>query len=150
MRHLENYSYIKLFNEIEVLSKGKDGIRFKGLTLSKIYDGNNACVLKDCLDAIKVHGNNCSLTIFPSEEDVERIKSQFPSVDLRQLTNGHDLIHGLICRLTILKGCCPKVGYNEIERIFRYSCGFDTFKTTVLYQQVDLWAKAHDTLVWAA
>ena len=150
MHHLENYSYIKLFNEIEVLSKGKDGIRFKGLTLSKIYDGENPCDLKKSLDAIKGHGNNSRLAHFPTEIDVDRIKHTYASVDLCQLTCGHDLIHGLVCRLTKLKGQSPKIGYNDIELIFRITCSLDTFKSTKLYQQVDLWAKVHKTTVWAA
>ena len=150
MCHLENYSYLKLFNEIEVLNKGKDGIRFKGLILSKFYDGVNACELKKSLDAVKAHGNNNSLAHFPSESDVERIKHQYAGVNLCQLTCGHDLIHGLVCRLTKLKGRSPKVGYAEIERIFRSCCSNEILRATNLYNQVDAWAQAHGTTVWAA
>lgn len=150
MQHLENYSYVKLFNEIEVLSKGKDGIRFKGLTLSKIYDGEHPCELKNSLDAIKKHGNNICLAHFPTELEVERFKHKYATVDLCQLTCGHDLIHGLVCRLTKIGGRSPKIGYDDIELIFRINCSFENFKMTKLFKRVESWAESHKTTVWAA
>ena len=150
MKNLVNYSYARLYNEIEVLEKGLDGILFRGLTFSDFYDGENDCELQGSLAAIKAHGNNARLAYFPSEADIIGIKERYPEIDLFQLTCGHDVINGLVCRCTKLKGRSPEAGKKDIARIFRTSYSVDSFKTTTLYQQVDGWANAHAKIVWTA
>lgn len=150
MKDLTDYSYIKLYNDVEICGNDLDGILFKGLSLERIYDGANSCRLDSCLSTVKSHGNNSRLTHFPTENDIERLKLCYSKMDLRQLTCGHDLIHGVVCRLQYLKGSSLNIGYNAIEMIFRVSCDLDYFKTTSLYHLVSSWAKKHGTVVWAA
>ena len=149
MQDLSDYSYLKLYNAIEVCGKGLAGILFKGFTISNIYDGSAPCVIDVTLNAVKRHGNNTHLAHFPKEEDVANIKHSFVRLDYRQLTCGHDVIHGVICRLTHLRGSSPAIGCDNIARLFRSSYTKDLFKTTNLYQQVKVWAQAHSTVVWA-
>ena len=150
MEDLTDFSYLKLYNTVEVCGKGLDGILFNGFTLSKIYDGSAPCSIDDALNAVKSHGNNARLAHFPKEEDIAQIKQSFQELDYRQLTCGHDVIHGVVCRLTHLRGCSPTIGYSDIEMLFRTSCTNDFFKTTNLYRQVEAWSQAHNTVVWAA
>lgn len=150
MEDLTNYSYIKLYNTVEVCGKGLDGILFKGFTLSNIYDGSTPCTIDVALNAVKSHGNNARLAHFPKEEDIAQIKQSFQKLDYKQLTCGHDVIHGVVYRLTHLRGCSPTIGYSDIEMLFRTSCTNDFFKTTNLYRQVEAWSRMHNTVVWAA
>ena len=150
MEDLTDYSYLKLYNAVEVCGKGLDGILFKGFALSNIYDGSAPCSIDVALNAVKSYGNNARLAHFPKEEDIAQIKQSFQKLDYRQLTCGHDVIHGVVCRLTHLRGCSPTIGYSDIEMLFRTSCTNDFFKMTNLYRQVEAWSLAHNTIVWAA
>lgn len=150
MKDLTDYSYLKLYNTVEVCGKGLDGILFKGFTLSNIYDGSAPCSIDVALNAVKSHGNNARLAHFPKKEDIANIKQSFSGLDFKQLSCGHDVIHGVVCRLTHLRGCSPTIGYSDIEMLFRTSCTNDFFKTTNLYRQVEAWSQAHNTVVWAA
>lgn len=150
MKDLTDYSYLKLYNAVEVCGKGLDGILFKGFTLANIYDGSSPCRIDVSLNAVKAHGNNARLAHFPHEEDIDSLKHTFTGLDYRQLTCGHDVIHGVVCRLTHLRGSSPTIGYSDIEMLFRTSCTKDFFSTTNLYQQVEAWAQTHNTVVWAA
>ena len=69
MANLTNYSYIKLYNDVEVLGKDLDGINFKGFSISNVYDGENPCQIDDSLLKVKNHGGNTTKTHFPSESD---------------------------------------------------------------------------------
>lgn len=148
MTDLVNYSYFKLYNFVELCSKNLEGINFKGLSLSKFYDGTNPCRIDLILSVVKAHANNAKLGHFPSEGDLEQFKRRFPSLDLSQLTCGHDVIHGVVRRLTFLKGVNISLGKVSIEMLLRCSYSIDIFKTTRLYQAVSSWAMAHGVIVW--
>lgn len=150
MNDLIDYSYVKLYNAVEVCGKNLDGIRFKGFTISTVYDGTNPCRKDVSLRELKNYGNNTSLGHFPTESDIDNLKLQFPSTNLYQLSCGHDVIHGVVCKLTHLKGCSPKIGYDAIEMLLRNSCTMDFFKTTQLYQTVANWAQERGAVIWAA
>lgn len=148
LTHLENYSYIKLYNETEILGKNLDGILFQSINFSSFYDGEKSCELMSCLKAVKAYGNNERLPHFPTEQDIEKTKAKYPFLDGRQLTCGHDVINGIIRRFNKLQGHCSTVGYKNLELIFRVSYTKKEFETTQLYQDIDNWAKSHGILVW--
>lgn len=150
MSDLINYSYLKFYNEIEVCGKSLDGILFKGFPISKIYDGNNPCDLENSLQELRRHGNNATLAHYPTVELMNQFKQKYNGLNLYHLTCGHDVIHGIVCRLTFLRGRTPEIGYLNIERLFRASCSNDFFKKTRLYQLVQDWSVKHHTTVWAA
>lgn len=150
MNNLTNYSFIKLYNFTEICEKELDGILFKGFTLSKIYDGTNSCDIETCLNAVKNYGNNSRLGHFPLAHDIECFKQHYHHLNPRQLTCGHDIIHGIVCKLNSCLGKSPKIGYHIIEMLFRSSYTLDCFKTTLLYQSISTWAQEHKTIVWVA
>ena len=149
MSDLTDYSYVKFFNEVEVCGKNLDGIRFRGFSISRVYDGYNPCCIGQCLSELKKYGNNSSLAHFPSLEAVEQFKQDHLNLNLSHLTCGHDVIHGIVCRLTFLKGSSPEIGAADIGSLFRASCTMDFFKQTNLYKEVLNWSISH-FLVWAA
>ena len=150
LHHLVNYSFTKLYNEVEVVDKGKDGISFRGLKLSDFYDGENECDLKESLNTVKAHSNNARLVHFPSEVDISSFMTRYPNVNLYQLTCGHDVIDGIVCWCTKIKGRRPEAGKRDIARIFRTSYTIEVFRTTSLYQTIDAWGNSHGRKVWEA
>ena len=150
MRDLTNYSYLKLHNQEEICEKGLDGINFRNFAIHRIYDGHTACDVEVCLREIKNHNNNAKLVHFPDKKDIDTIRKKYPTPDLLQFTCGHDIIHGVVRRLTYLKGSSPEIGDKEIARQLRTSFSIELFKKTRLYSEVLAWAVSKKTVVWAA
>ena len=150
MSDLINYSYIKLYNIIEIIGKGFDGINFSGFSIPRIYNGNAPCQIDVCLAAIRSYANNSLLSRFPTIEDINHFKTGLPSLDYRQISCGHDVIHGVVYKLAYLNGGSTSVGKNDIERLLRTSCTMIFFQSTSLYQMIAKWAESHSATVWAA
>ena len=150
MNDLISYSYLKLYNQVKICEKGLAGISFKDFSISKIYDGNTACRIGDCLREVSNHNNNSRHTHFPKKTDIDMIKAAFPTPDLLQFTCGHDLVNGVVQRLICCKGSSTEVGEKEVSRILRTSFRKELFEQTLLYQAIKKWAEAHKTIVWAA
>ena len=148
--YLTNYSYLKLHNQEEICEKGLDGINFRNFAIHRIYDGDTACDVEVCLREIKNHNNNARLVHFPDKKDIDTIRKKYPTPDLLQFTCGHDIIHGVVRRLTYLKGSSPEIGDKEIARQLRTSFSIELFKKTRLYSEVLAWAVSKKTVVWAA
>lgn len=150
MNDLISYSYLKLYNQVEICEKCLAGISFDDFSISKIYDGNTACKIDDCLREVSNHNNNSRHSHFPKEENIDRIKLAFPTPDLLQFTCGHDLVNGVVRRLIYCKGSSTEVGEKEVSRILRTSFRKELFERTLLYQAIKKWTEAHHTIVWAA
>lgn len=150
MNDLISYSYLKLYNQVEICEKSLEGISFKDFSIRKIYDGNTACKTEDCIREVRNHNNNSRHTHFPDIADVDRIKTVYPSPDLFQFTCGHDIVHGVVQRLIYCKGSSTEVGVKEVSRILRTSFRKEMFEQTNLYKAVLSWAKTNGTVVWAA
>ena len=150
MNDLISYSYLKLYNQVEICDKKLAGISFVNFSISKIYDGNAACITNDCLREVSNHNNNSRHAHFPKEEDINMIKRAFSKPDLLQLTCGHDLVKGVVQRLIYCKGNSTDVGEKEVSRILRTAFRIELFERTLLYQAIKKWAEAHHTIVWAA
>ena len=147
---LKNYSYLKLYNKIEVCNKGKEGISFQDFSISNVYDGTEACKVEKCIEKVKVHNNNYRLAHFPCEADIEGIKTAYPNPDLLQFTCGHDVIQAVVQYMIHLKGASTEIGVKETARIFRTTFTKEMFKATQLYQNIADWSLAHHAIVWAA
>lgn len=143
MNDLLMYSYLKLYNQVEICEKSLAGISFEDFPLSKIYDGNSPCLKEDCLREVSNHNNNSRHVHFPKIADIDRIKATFPSPDLFQLTCGHDVINGVVRRLIHCKGSSTDVGEKEVSRILRTSFRKEIFEQTQLYKAVASWAETH-------
>lgn len=150
MNDLKNYSYVKLYNIVEICNKGKEGINFQDFSISNIYDGENECEIECCLDKVKNHNNNARLAHFPGKAEIDGVKSVHPNPDLLQFSCGHDVIQGVVQRMIHLKGAGTDVGFKETARIFRTSFTADMFKATQLYRDIANWSLSHHAIVWAA
>lgn len=150
MKDLIPFSYLRLYNQVEICDKSLEGISFKNFSIKKIYDGNNACNTDDCLREVSNHNNNSRHKHFPNKADIDKIMIAYPSPDLLQFTCGHDVVHGVVQRLIICKGNSTEVGDKEVSRILRTSFRKEMFEQTNLYKAVLSWAKTNGTVVWAA
>lgn len=150
MSDISNYSYLKLFNDVEICGKGLDGIRFKGFPISRIYDGLNPCSIESCLQEVKNYGNNVSLNHFPQPIDITAFKQKYSQVELIQITCGHDIIHSLVCKFASILRKQPKDGYTTIEKLFRISYSKQYFEQTSLFQKIKMWSEANNRIIWAA
>lgn len=150
MNDIANYSYIRLYNEVEICQQGLDGISFRGLKISNLYDGNTTCSLSDCLQIVRNHGNNNNLPHFPTEQQIENFKLRYPDVDMLNLTCGHDVMHCVVCRFRFLLNKPLSVGYSNLEALSRVSYSIEFFRATNLYKSVDSWSKTHGRIIWAA
>lgn len=149
MNDLVTFSYLRLYNQVEICEKNLQGISFEDFSMKRIYDGETACMVEDCLREVSKHNNNSRHAHFPKEVDLDRIKAAYPSPDLLQFTRGHDLVAGVVQRLIYCKGSSIDVGEKEVSRILRISFRKVLFEQTQLYKSVATWAKSHRTIVWA-
>ena len=150
MNDLVSYSYLKLYNQVEICEKSLAGISFEDFSMKKIYDGATACKIEDCLREVSKHNNNSRHAHFPKTSDIERIKAAYPAPDLLQFTCGHDVVNGVVQRLICCKGTSTDVGEKEVARILRTSFTKEMFEQTLLYKAIKNWADAHHAIVWAA
>jgi len=150
MNDLIWYSYLKLYNQVEICEKGLECISFKNFAIKKIYDGDMACTVDDCLREVGKHNNNSRHAHFPKATDRNRIKAEYQVPDLLQFTCGHDIVNGVVQRLICCKGKSTDVGEKEVSRILRISFRKELFEQTLLYKAIKNWADAHHTIVWAA
>lgn len=150
MSDIAIYSYIRLYNLVEICEKSLDGILFRDFSFPQIYDGNNLSELSTCIECLKRHGNNASLSFFPSVESVREFVERCPKYDLYQISCGHDIIHGIICRLSFILGHSPEIGHRDIPRILRAAYTKQRFMATRLFVSIETWAKGHGKIVWAA
>lgn len=150
MSDLKNYSYLKLYNVVEICKKGKEGISFQNFSIANIYDGNEECKIDKCIKEVKAHNNNCRHAYFPNKSDIEDFRITYPKLDLYQFTCGHDVIQGVVQLMIHLNGKGIEVGEKETARIFRTSFTKEMFMTTQLYKDIASWSLAHHTIVWAA
>lgn len=136
-------AYLRLYNQIEIADKGLDGITFKGIKHSKIYDGRNAIEMQACLDYIRSFGND-RLEYFPNVETMERFIQRFPHPEWKQLINGHDFLYSLAINLKVYKGCF----YENLCLILRSKASFSVFRCTQLYLDINRWMIKQNLSIW--
>lgn len=144
---LKNLSYLRLYNEVAIVSHGLDGINFNDITYSVLYDGENAVGMQNCLDHVKLKCNNARLGHFPIAEMVERVMGSYENSDLRQLTRGHDLIYALQVRLAKISGH-DSWGYKNLCLMLRCSCTKEKFEGTKLYRDLNAWMNGRNLHLW--
>lgn len=149
---LKSLSYLRLYNEVTVVNMEQkgielDGINFKDITYSKLYDGENAITWEHCLSHVKSKCNNARLEYFPTTEIIEDFANHYTNLDFRQLTRGHDLIYALQVRLQELSGNDPW-GYNGLCLMLRCKCSKEKFEETNLYHHLNLWMGQRGFQLW--
>lgn len=151
IKDLLNYSYLKLYNQVEICDKSLEGINFQNFAIKKIYDGDSSCDLDVCLNTVHIHNNNSRLPHYPQRKDIEDMIIRYPNPDYLQLTCGHDIVHGVVQRMIFLNGRRGiSVGHKEVAMILRTSFTIELFMQTNLYKAIKKWAEEHGRNVWAA
>lgn len=148
MIDLLNYSFLKFYNINKVCAANMEGILFKGLKISKFYDGDSQTEIDPCLQAVRKHGNNYKLPHFPKQEEINTFKNEWKQINLEQISCGHDILHGIVCRLSYLLNKNSCIGYSDLERICRCAYTLDDFKKTHLYKSVLLWSQNNGKEIW--
>ena len=146
---LEWYSYLQYYNTDVITSVNDDGIRFKGLSISTLFNGDTPVCCADCLDIVRHHADNHRLVHFPTEAQLQSFKAQKATTELFNLHRGHDVIRciGILIRChTSSKG--KKIGDNDIPRQLRIRYLFDDFQTTHLYDRLNSWGRGHGYKMW--
>ena len=143
---LEALSYLRLFNEVEIILNGMDGINFKDISYPELYDGENAMTWEHCISHIKSKSKNTTLEHFPTTKVLENFANKHPNIDLRQLTRGHDFMHALLVRLRKLTGH-DQWGYKGLCLMLR-SCSKDAFKQTSLFHDLNMWMEQKSLHLW--
>jgi hypothetical protein len=146
---LEWYSYLQYYNTEIITSVNNDGIRFKGLSISKLFDGSTPICCADCLDIVKHYADNQRLMHFPTEVQLQSFKSQKATTEMFNLHRGHDVTRciGIMIRChTYPKG--KMIGDDDIPRQLRIRYLFTDFQTTHLYEKLDSWGRAHGYTMW--
>lgn len=149
MEHLKPLSYIRLYNCLKQSSNARyNGINFKGLKLQYFYDGKEAIDLNKCLDKLKE--NNVNMSPFPNKDDIQQLYCQYGSVDLYQLTRGHDIVHAIQLKYCCLNKKNSNLGEKEISCILRTAYTYADFQQTKLYNDIDTWATSRGLNLWTS
>lgn len=149
---LRALSYLRLYNEVTVIEKEKEGvtlngINFNNITYSELYDGKNSITWDHCLHHVKSKCNNAKLEHFPTIEIMEDFATKYAELELRQLTRGHDLIYALQVRLKHI-GVNESLGYKGLCIILRSKCSKEMFEKTNLFYHLNLWMKQRGLHLW--
>lgn len=147
MEDIKSLSYLRLYNEREVLHYNLDGINFNDITFSDLYDGETPITICHCLNYVRSKCNNRKLTHFPTEEMLQFIAESFDGEDRKQLTRGHDFIYALEVRLKKIAGHEP-LGYRGLCLALRFSCTNVVFERTRLHYNIDSWMKSIGQNLW--
>lgn len=148
---IESFSYLKYYNTVKIVGKGLPGLRFKGIKIGEnLYNGKDKLSIKDARDVIGNCPDNCTKKVMPTEEELKQFIATHSTSDYMNLTNGHDLVDGIVKRIhTLDHSKSKKYGKTQIEQIIRTSYTFNDFKKTRLYSDIDSWAQSRKINPWA-
>ena len=106
MSDIKVLSYMRLYNDLQLIPQRK-GILFEGIKVSSLYDGNNPITIDNCVNLVRNHGNNNAIDGFPWVDDMTDFVAKHSNEDIFQLSRGHDVVHGVVCRMKALLGKNP-------------------------------------------
>ena len=144
---LKSLSYLRLYNEVMIVSKNLDGINFQDISYSTLYDGKLAIEMEYCISHIKSKCNNARLTHFPTKSEVDDFSISYADSDLKQLTRGHDFLYALQVRI---KKLCDneRWGYKGLGLMLRTNFSIKEFEKTNLYQTLNAWMRIRNLNLW--
>lgn len=132
---LRELSYIKWYNDINNYH-----INFKILNISKIYDGSKSIDIQDCLDVLYSNSANSGKTKI-KKEDIENFINTKGEIDLKLLSNGHDVCECIFIRLDTLTN--GKACKRDIPKFLRIKYSSDDFKKTNMYSAISDWSSRY-------
>ena len=84
----------------------------------------------------------------PTKEEFSDFMEVNSTEDLMNLTNGHDLINGIIKKIHKMNPMTKSYGSSDIEQITRASYSFSDFSQTELYSAIGSWANGRGIDLW--
>lgn len=133
LEDIKSLSYLRWYNE-----KNRKGLELKQI-LCNLYKGSNALDCETCLCIIE--GNKGKGV--PKKSDLLSFESEYSSVDLFDLSVGHDVCHALALKLKYL--CkkenfkCKIHGEEGVSSAIRIAYNASDFKKTKLYTNLKKW-----------
>jgi hypothetical protein len=81
-------------------------------------------------------------------KDVEFFISQTPNIDLLELTNGHEVMSALWCKIKLFYP--HNLSKKELKRDLWAIYSLREFKRTKLYVSINIWLEKHNySSIWA-
>lgn len=137
--HIKSLSLFRYYNEIKVLRENCPGINFEGRKIQLIYDGFNPIQFTSCYKHIK--SLNSAHSVFPIANEVENFIVENSNVDLLQATQGHDFIHALSKRISVIGAKPCKLSIDSLSLLLRTAFVLSDFKQTTMYVQIKDWSE---------
>lgn len=146
---ISHFSYLKYYNIKEIIGKHRPGLNFEGIKVGReIYDGISDVTLEHVYNAVGNRSDNASKGVMPTKEEFSDFMEVNSTEDLMNLTNGHDLINGIIKKIHKMNPMTKSYGSSDIEQITRASYSFSDFSQTELYSAIGSWANGRGIDLW--
>lgn len=149
MRILQPLSYLKYYNAKVLFAKGNaEGINFKALKLFSDYECYESLTQEQWYDKVKASDGNAKRETFPSYHDYCSFLKENSSLDLLNLTNGHDALALIKAYFDRING--PNGNKYGTDALFLQMCMAyrrKDFERTRLYAQMSDWAKANGVII---
>lgn len=144
---LKSVSYVRWFSQKMHDEKGQVGICFDSTPICPdIYTATQPIELDAYWSHLMAKQEH---EISFGVADVRFFISQNSSVDLLQLTNGHEVVSALWCKIKV--HYTTNLSKKEFKREIQSGYSINTFKRTQLYQSITAWlTNNHLPLIWAA
>lgn len=136
-RELENVSYVRWHNQICHDEYGKQGICFDNAPIcDAIYDARSVIDLDSYWKYI---ADKQTIVLPYGIDDVYNFKflHSTSQVDLKQITNGHEAISALWCKIKVYYK--RNLSKKQLAKEVREYYTIDMFKQTTLYREVQKW-----------
>lgn len=136
---LINVSYVRWFSQKMHDEKGQKGICFDKTPICQtIYSANKKIELEQYWKYVISKQEH---TISYNYKDVEFFISQTPTIDLLQLTNGHEAISALWCKIKLFYP--HNLSKRELKKEVWARYSIREFKRTNLFNSINIWLAAH-------
>lgn len=135
-KELENVSYVRWFNQIRHDEYGQVGICFDHLPIcSAIYDACSVISIDDYWNYL-MSKQSCPLSC--QADDVRIfISNHSNGIDLKQITNGHEAVSALWCKIKLHYRL--NLSKKQIAKEIRNFYTIDLFKKSILYNEIQQW-----------
>lgn len=143
---LINVSFVRWFSQKMHDEKGQLGICFDNTPICPIiYTANEIIKLEQYWTYLMSKQEHM---ISYAYKDVEFFISQTPNIDLLELTNGHEVMSALWCKIKLFYP--HNLSKKELKRDLWAIYSLREFKRTKLYVSINIWLEKHNySSIWS-
>lgn len=140
-KELINVSYVRWFNQVRHDQFGQVGICFDYVPIcSTIYDAKSVIVLSHYWTYLE---DKQTFALSCNTSDVSKfISTHSTGVDLKQITNGHEAISALWCKINVYYK--QNLSKKQLAKEIRDNYTIDAFKNSILYKEIQSWRKQNN------